>query len=373
MKSSRVKEIVVTGGPCAGKSQGLQYVAAELWKLGVRAFVVPEIPTEYITRGVPDIVMIKKNKLSQFCEIERQILLGYMARRQEYHGLASVFAHESCVILFDRGPMDIAAYIPNSYFEDMLYDERLTYFEARDSFDAVIHLVTAANGAEEFYTTDNNDARYETLAEARLSDDKTLRAWLGHPHLKIIDNSTDFEEKKKRLLRAVLKALGTPVPVEIERRFLLKNLPDFLAPPLRNAPHFLIEQMYLVLPGGEKVRIRKRSQGNYSHHSKTVKRPLTERSRIEEEVDIGAVAYRNLSVFKDPNSTVIRKHRTYFLFNNQYFELDIFQVHAAGLAILEIELTEECDVVELPRFLSIEREITGEPHYSNYEIAKQER
>jgi len=33
-------------------------------------------------------------------------------------------------------------------------------------YDAVIHLVTAANGAPEFYTSENNVARYETVEMA---------------------------------------------------------------------------------------------------------------------------------------------------------------------------------------------------------------
>jgi hypothetical protein len=30
-------------------------------------------------------------------------------------------------------------------------------------YEAVIHLVTAADGAEEFYTSENNEARYESI------------------------------------------------------------------------------------------------------------------------------------------------------------------------------------------------------------------
>ena len=37
--------------------------------------------------------------------------------------------------------------------------------EAR--YDAVFHLVTAANGAERFYTLENNQARSETPQQAR--------------------------------------------------------------------------------------------------------------------------------------------------------------------------------------------------------------
>ena len=34
-------------------------------------------------------------------------------------------------------------------------------------YDGVIHLVTAADGAEDFYETGSNEARYEGLKQAR--------------------------------------------------------------------------------------------------------------------------------------------------------------------------------------------------------------
>jgi len=77
------------------------------------------------------------------------------------------------------------------------------------NYDGVIHLVTAAEGAESFYTIKNNKARVEGFAEeARLADKRTLEAWVGHPHLKVIDNSTDFENKMQRLMNEIIELIG---------------------------------------------------------------------------------------------------------------------------------------------------------------------
>ena len=70
-------------------------------------------------------------------------------------------------------------------------------------YDAVFHLVTAANGAEEFYTLSNNSARKETLEEAQILDKKTIEAWSNHERFKIIDNSTNFEDKINILLKEI--------------------------------------------------------------------------------------------------------------------------------------------------------------------------
>lgn len=48
---------------------------------------------------------------------------------------------------------------------------------------AIFHLVTAAEGAEKFYTLENNGIRIESIEEAREVDRRTCRAWIGHPKL----------------------------------------------------------------------------------------------------------------------------------------------------------------------------------------------
>jgi len=49
-------------------------------------------------------------------------------------------------------------------------------------------MVTAADGAVEFYTGENNEARYETVEQAVTLDKKLINAWVGHPSFSIIDN-----------------------------------------------------------------------------------------------------------------------------------------------------------------------------------------
>ena len=44
-------------------------------------------------------------------------------------------------------------------------------------YDMVLHLVTAADGAEKHYTTANNTARRETAAEAVALDRKIAKNW----------------------------------------------------------------------------------------------------------------------------------------------------------------------------------------------------
>ncbi len=63
--------------------------------------------------------------------------------------------------------------------------------------------VTAALGAEQFYTLENNLARSEPIELARELDDKCSKAWIGHPYVDVIDNNTIFDIKITRALQVI--------------------------------------------------------------------------------------------------------------------------------------------------------------------------
>lgn len=54
-------------------------------------------------------------------------------------------------------------------------------------YDAVIHMVTAADGALEFYQK-YNEARYESVEQAIAVDKKVRNAYIGHNKYFIVDN-----------------------------------------------------------------------------------------------------------------------------------------------------------------------------------------
>ena len=62
-------------------------------------------------------------------------------------------------------------------------------------------MITAANGAEQFYSLSNNHTRSETIEVARELDDKCSKAWIGHPCMDVIDNCKIFDMKVTRALQ----------------------------------------------------------------------------------------------------------------------------------------------------------------------------
>lgn len=76
--------------------------------------------------------------------------------------------NQPAVILCDRGLMDGGAYMPRSEFEQLIAENGLTTMTCREGrYEAVLHLVTAADGAEAFYTLENNVTRTETVDGAK--------------------------------------------------------------------------------------------------------------------------------------------------------------------------------------------------------------
>ena len=74
-------------------------------------------------------------------------------------------------------------------------------------YDAVIHMVTAADGAAQFYNNDN-EARYENAEQAKNTDKALRECYIGHNQLYVIDNVGTFGEKVNQTINTVLSVIG---------------------------------------------------------------------------------------------------------------------------------------------------------------------
>ena len=241
--------------------------------------------------------------------------------------------------------------------------------ELRDSYDAVFHLVTAAKGAEKFYTTANNAARTETVEQAAALDDKLIAAWTGHPHFRVIDNTSDFEDKLKRLIGEISSFLGEPEPYEIERKFLIEYPDVAELEKLPNCQRVEIIQTYLTAPEGEETRVRQRGiDGNYIYFQ-TTKRKVTDLKRVEVERRLSKDEYLRLLMDADPNCRPIRKTRYCLTYDNQYFEIDVYPFWQ-DQAIVEIEMANENAQIRFPKQIKVIQEVTEDESYKNANLAR---
>lgn len=361
-----ITKIVLTGGPCAGKTTALSKLVQRLSDIGYKPIVVSETATELINNGI----LPMENYINSF-GFQELILRYQIEREKHYEMAANAIDCDKAVIICDRGAIDNKAYIDNDSFVQLLEENGLTVDSLRDSYDAIFHLKTAADGAEKFYTLENNIARSETIEEARDLDRKVICAWTGHPHLRVIDNSTDFETKINRLIAEVFRFLGEPVPFEIERKFLIKmpDLEEMIK--LGNCRKIKILQTYLISEDPEiETRIRKRGIRRSYTYFYTTKKEVSNSTRIETEQKINEKQYLELSMYADTSLHQIIKERYCFVYENQYFELDIYPFWK-DYAILEIELTEENKSIDIPDFINAIREVTEEVEFRNKSIARQ--
>lgn len=362
-KKKSISKIVITGGPCAGKTTGMSWIQNAFTERGYTVLFIPEIATELISGGVAPWTC-GSNGEYQKCQLKLQ-----MEKEKVFEYAARTMDSEKILIVCDRGALDNKAYMTDAEFAVAANYVGANEVELRDGYDAVFHLVTAAKGAQKFYTTANNAARTETPEEAAALDDKLIAAWTGHPHLRIIDNAEGFEEKMKCLIKEIALFLGEPEPYEIERKYLIEYPEISALEALPNCEKVEIIQTYLQADHDDEVRIRQRgSRGNYIYFE-TRRKTISGLKRIEIERRLTKDEYLERLMDADPTRMPIRKDRYCLADGNQYFEIDIYPFWN-DQAILEIELSDPEEEIRFPKMLKVIREVTEDEAYKNASLAK---
>lgn len=363
-KEINIKKIVLTGGPCAGKTTALNWINNYFSSRGYSVLVVPETASELITNGVAPWTCNTNYDYQTL-----QIMLQKM-KEKIFDDAAKVMKNDKILIVCDRGVLDNKAYMKEAEFKRILNELDTNEINERDSYDAIFHLVTAAKGREEVYSLANNTARTEGIEEARVLDDKIISAWTGHPHFRIIDNSTEFEQKLERLLKEIASFLGEPTPYEIERKYLIyfPNIKKLES--MANCTKVDITQTYLKSEDDIERRIRARGiDGNYMYYL-TEKKKVSNLKRIEVERRLTQKEYLSLLMKSDNTLHTIHKTRYCLTFNNKYYEIDIYP-EWDNQAIMEIELSSEEEIIDVPSFINIIKDVTDIDDYKNYNMARE--
>lgn len=360
-----IKRIVLTGGPCAGKTTALVRVIEHFSSMGYKVFTIPEVPTMFTQAGMD---YLTKNQ-NFFLEGEKSTLELQLALEDKFMRMAKAYG-KPAIIVCDRGAMDISAYVTPQMWERITQEVGTTTTQLRDTrYDAVLHLVSAADGAEQFYTTSNNASRNEAADEqglkiARMLDKKVIEAWTGHPHLRVINNHENFENKLRRVIREISNVLALPQPIEDERKFIVsidRSLPDAITSD--------ITQTYLVAEPGCEVRLRRRTWGANFVNVHTTKKKISPQEELITDRQVSNSLYESLLKQADPYRKTIRKTRHSLVWKGQYFQIDAFHDALEGLVVLETKGIAQGEEVTFPPGISVKEEITGRTDYDNYNLA----
>ncbi|KAF0752984.1 TRPL translocation defect protein 14-like [Aphis craccivora] len=201
---------------------------------------------------------------------------------------------------------------------------------------------------------------------AKNLDVKAATSWIGHPYFDVIDNSSDFENKIRRIIAAVCQTLYINTDDSLakkkakKRKWLVKYLhDDQLFPPFQD---FEVTYYYLqTYTKNMQSRLRKRRQKGHWNYTHTIRKP-----KVQDQV---------LLLLKDEKHYPIYKTRRCFIHNNQYFQLDIYRKpchkRCKGLILLETHsvLKDQELLDRLPKFLDIEADVTGNAAYSMFNLS----
>ncbi len=361
-----IKRIVLTGGPCAGKTTALVRIIEHFSSLGFKVFTIPEVPTLFTQAGMN---YLTKNQ-GFFYEGEKATLEIQLALEDKFLRMAQE-CKKPCIIVCDRGAMDISAYMAPETWDSITRAVGTSTPELRERYDAVLHLVSAADGAEQYYTTANNAQRYEQMSEeglriARGLDKKVIHAWTGHPHLRVINNHDDFDCKMNRVIKEISNVLGLPQPIVEERKYIVEKTGELPEDSIQSE----ITQTYLQGEPEAEIRLRKRCWGQKQVFVHTTKKKTSENEELVTERQINNSLYEMMLGLADPTRHTVHKIRNSFIWKGQYFEVDTYQDLLQGLVILETKGIAEGEPVKFPPFLKVVKEVTGNEDYYNYNLAK---
>ena len=356
---------MLTGGPAAGKTTLISRILHEFKQEdGWRVITIPETATELISGfGIRPFGGCMSMLQFQDFVIADQIHKEKLALQA-----AEVVPEENILVIYDRALMDDKAYITDEEFAEVLsrFDGR-TEQSVLAGYDAVIHLVTCAKGAEFAYNL-GNEARTESLEYAREMDDRTLRAWSRHPNLRIIDNSVDFRVKMDRGIQEIYRILGEPEPMIKKRKYLIE-MPDLEAFSAKyNALALDMMQTYLT-PTNANVerRIRQQKNGEDYLYFYTEKHLMDDGAKWDTEKPISEKQYIRYLMEGDSSLHSVRKVKYRFIYREYRMEIDVYPF-SNDRAVLFV-YAEGADV-ELPQELHVIREVTGDPAYKNRQLAR---
>lgn len=354
--------VLLTGGPSTGKTTVINSIQEYFGQLGYNVVIIPEAATHAINSGIKP---FGDNALTgitfQKIILKRQLVAEKTAK------MAASELGDNTIIIYDRGTLDGYAYVSDEEWEYVLASEGVNKRELLCNYDAVLYL----EGCREFFTKENNAARYEDGAEDALEKGRrVLKSYLTHDNLMVIQPRERVEDKQHEVVSIIQNMLGCPVQLREQRKFLVDRVDiEELA---RIANKVVITQDYLDTDDDtHEYRVRKVEQGGHRSYHYNVQRKLENGVReIVEEASISEEDYERFLASKSTTAATCVKSRYSFVYDSQYFKLDIF---GDGMMLLEVNVTKENPLTKIPGFVSVLEEVTNDPNYKNINMARGER
>ncbi len=198
----QILKLVLTGGPCAGKSTAMERIVCDLRGRGYEPIVVPEAATALMRAG------FVISEMGSYAFQRTLILLQEQQERIYLQG-AQCLPQKRPILICDRGKMDGKAYMSDADFARMLTELGWQEQDLLCAYDAVFHMETVARHYPRAYSNANNATRYEAREEAVGVDDRLQAIWSKHPHFCFVPAHSTFFEKYESLRAQIFAFLAS--------------------------------------------------------------------------------------------------------------------------------------------------------------------
>lgn len=206
-KNQRRVSIVLTGGPCSGKSSILAVIRDRLRKRGMQVITVPEYATHFFANSdgfqVEWVGTQKEHGL-------QDVLLRFQMMQEDMFKEYGALNSKPCVLICDRAVLDQKVFCSsNEVWESALRKNNVTERQLLDRYDMVMHLATCAKvGDYEWGPGSNNPGRYHSPEEAAKLDKTCEEVYHGHRQLRVVPHADKFQDKVEQVMKYLEDALA---------------------------------------------------------------------------------------------------------------------------------------------------------------------
>jgi len=185
-----MKNILITGGACAGKTTSLEVIDSYLREKGYRVIIIDEVPTDLINKG------ISYNKIGK---IEFLELVIKTQINNEIECFEKYNNEEKTIVIFDGSPIDCLKFISEDELEVILKKHDLEMDKIANRYDAIIFLQTIAKKYPELYSNENNNARLTDINLAIERNDKLEKYYNKLEKVSFIECENDINIKNNNI------------------------------------------------------------------------------------------------------------------------------------------------------------------------------
>ena len=353
----KVYKIVLTGGPCGGKTKIFERLTEYLTNMKYKVILVPETARDVISAGIKpnpndknytlwfqDFIMKYQNLKEKFSEI-------YV----EEHN------NQDVVILYDRAIPDNFAYLENyKDYENTLKKNGLKELKTIDNYDLIINLSSIVNFENFEYETDSE--RSEDNKLAKKLDFKTSTAYLLSRNIKIVYPTDNIDDKFEIVKNYINQLLCNNEVKEIIKYNVDTNKTNFNVYNNNNSRTLFITDTYLAndLNNIEYVLSRRQYNDEVSFVlSKTI------------EKDNSVITYANKIISEDEYNNLIRKYRIIrsinkkeivFIYDFKRYKLVIDEDYNCTL---EVEKSNFLSEIKIPSNIKLQNNLVKAKKYDS--------